>query len=319
MLTIKDDNTILELPIPVQKLKKGKFQNSRIIDLAFCENLNKFHILYEDIFITYNSEGQVENSITIGEKSRGRVITRIVKIIIEKKWIIAQKIDESIFILDFNGNIIQSYEVGNGNNLFEFSPNFENLICFFYSTKSQFYNLKDEKKGILWAHPTYIKGYKELMYNDINHNFGLTISKFSPNNKYIVGGADHGKYVAWTLPKLERIELIPTDEIIELLEPHKSTRFLENNKREEIIIKAEKIILDKQLFLKNRGNDISKIIFLENGDIFVTEIGPGKLVLSWNSFFSNLTYKKIKGNIELHSEKYLSMKTDEELVIYSLK
>lgn len=305
---IKDDNTILELPLPVQKLKKGKLQNPHISDFAFCEKTNKYLIIYEDNFITYNIGGQVEKTINVGEKFGS-------KIIVEKKWIITQKRDKANIILDFEGNTIATYEFGNGNNKFEFSTNYEQLICFFYSTKSQFYDLTNGKKGTLWAHPTFIKDYKETMYNDIENNFGMTVAKFSPDNKYIVGGAYHGKYVAWTLPKLERTELIPQDEMIELLEPLKSS-WSSNGEREETITKAQKITLDNQVFLKNRRNDMSKIFFFENGDIFVTELGYEKFVLSWDRNFSNLTYKKTEGRLDLHADKYLTQRTKTELTIY---
>lgn len=305
---VKDENTILELPLPIQKLKKGKLQNPHISDFAFCEKANKYLIIYEDNFIIYNIDGQVEKTLILEQKFGN-------KIIIEKKWIITQKRDKANIILDFEGNIIGEYEYGNGNNNFEFSTNFEQLICFFYSTKSQFYDLTNGKKGTLWAHPTFIKDYKETMYNDIENNFGMSVAKFSPDSKYIVGGAYHGKYVAWTLPKLERIELIPQDEMIELLEPLKSSWF-SNGESGETITKAQKMTLDNQVFLKNRRNDMSKIFFFENGDVFVTELGNGKFVLSWDRNFSNLTYKKIEGNLDLHADKYLTQRTKTELTIY---
>lgn len=305
---IKEDNAILELPLPIQKLKKGELQNPHILDFAFCDKTNKYLIIYEDNFITYNIDGQVEKTLILEQKFGS-------KIIVEKKWIVTQKRDKANIILDFEGNTIATYEFGNGNNNFEFSANYEQLICFFYSTKSQFYDLANGKKGILWAHPTFIKDYKETMYNDIENNFGMTVAKFSPDNKYIVGGAYHGKYVAWTLPKLERTELIPQDEMIELLEPLKSGWF-SNGESGETITKAQKITLENQVFLKNRRNDMSKIFFFENGDVFVTELGYGKFVLSWDRNFSNLTYKKIEGRLNLHAGEYLTQKIETELTIY---
>ncbi len=305
---IKDDNTILELSLPDQKLKKGKLQSPHISDFAFCEKTNKYLIIYEDSFITFNINGQVEKSINIGQKYGS-------KIIVEKEWIVTQKRDTSNVILDYDGKTIATYKFGNGNNKFEFSSKYQHLICFFYSTKSQFYDLANNKKATLWAHPTFVKDYKGTMYNDIENNFGMDIAKFSPDNKYIVGGADHGKYVAWTLPKLERIELIPKDEMIELLEPLKST-WISNGESGETITKAQKIMLDNQVFLKNRRNEMSKIFFFENGDIFITELGHGKFILSWDRNFLNLTYNRIEGNLDLHSNRYLTQKTKTELTIY---
>ena len=305
---ITSDNKILELELPPQKLKKGKLQNAVIGDLVFCNKKDKYIVLYNNNLITYNNKGQIEKIVTIEQNYPQ-------KILLEKEWIVTKKRDTVNIIVNFEGNHVETYEYGHGNNYFEFSTNYEYLICFFYSTKSQFYDLTNGKKGTLWAHPTFLKDYKEKLYNDIEHNFGMEIAKISPDNKYIVGGACHGKYVAWTLPKLNRVELFPQTEMIELLAPMVTSRY-SDGKIEEIYTKAELVTLDKQTFLKNRGNNISKIIFFENGDIFITELSYGRFVLSWDRNFNNLTYKKIEGRLDYHSQKYLTQKTNTELIIY---
>ena len=308
---ITNKNQFIELPLPIKKLKKGKLQNSHIDDLSFWDKKDKYLVVYECNLLIYSKNGELEKTVNIEQKYyRARII-------VEKEWIITHNSKKSVtIILNFNGETVGTYECGNGNHLYEFSTNYEYLVCFFYLAKSQFYDLEKEKKGVLWAHPTFIKDYKEKMYNDINHNFGMSIAKFSPDNKYIVGGADHGKYVAWTLPKLERVELIPKGEMIELLEPEVRIRMSEDK---PIITKAELVSLEGQIFLKNRGNDMSKIIFFENGDIFITELGHGKFVLSWNRNFVNLTFKKIDGRLDFHSQKFLTQSTKTELIIYELK
>lgn len=305
---IKHDNTVLELPLPIQKLKRGKLQDPHIADFAFSHHTNQYLIIYEDHFITYNVAGQVEKTVNIEHKYGSKIIA-------EKQWIVTQQRDQANIILDFEGNTLATYEYAHVNNNFDFSPNYEHLICFFYSTKSQYYDLQNDKKETLWAHPTYIKGYKETMYNDTEHNFGMTIAKFSPDNSYIVGGAYHGKYVAWKLPDLERIELIPQEEMIALLEPLTSSGYA-NGEYTATITNAEKVTIANQMFLKNRRNNISNIFFIENGDVFVTELGNGKFVLSWDRNFSNLTYKKIDGHLDLHADKYLTQKTPTELTLY---
>lgn len=156
---------------------------------------------------------------------------------------VTQKTDTANLLLNFEGQTIGTCEFAKGNHLYEFSNSFEQLICFFYATKSQYYDLQKGKKETLWAHPTYIKDYKETLYNDINNNFGLLIVRFSPDNQYIIGGADHGKYVAWTLPKLDRIELMPTSEAISLLKPLTRTQYT-NGKSMEIIQKPEIVVLE---------------------------------------------------------------------------
>lgn len=305
---IKTDNQFLELPLPTQKLKKGKLQNPHISDFAFLNDSNKYLIIYEDSFLRFDSNGVIENSLPIGQKHGN-------KIILEKNWLLTQNGKNTI--LDFEGNFLTAYEYGNANNYYEFSLDFQYLVCFFYSTKSQFHDLTNGKKGTLWAHPTFIKDYKEKMYNDIHHNFGMTIAKFSPDSKYIVGGADHGKYVAWTLPKLERFELIPQPDMIKMLKPQISTRYTDG-KSEDIFTRAELVNLENQTFLKNRHNEIRRIIFFENGDIFTTEISSN-FILSWDRYFKNLTYKKIEGRLDLHSNGCMTQRTKTELIIYEPK
>ena len=308
---LKADNTLLELSIPLQKLKKGALQNATISNLNYWNKKESYLISYENNLYTYNKNGEIEKTVKIEQK-------RIERIIVEKEWIIALKIDKALVILDFEGKQINEFEFGNGNNRFEFSANYKYLICCFYSTKSQFFDLITDKKETLWAHPTFIKNYKEMMYNDINHNFGMSFAKFSPDNNYIVGSADHGKYVAWKLPKLDRIELIPQEEMIGLLEPAEATRFT-NNESETIITKAEIVKLENHTFLKNRGNDISKIMFFENGDIFITEIGIGKFVLTWDRNFNNLAHQKIDGKLDFYAEKYLTQHSKTEFIVYEQK
>lgn len=308
---ITSDNQFLELLLPTHKQKKGKLQDPCIVDFVFWEVKDSYLIIYENDFLVYNKNGELEKSVNIGQKYGSRII-------IEKELIVTQKRDIAINILNFDGETIGIYEYGNGNNSYEFSDNKEYLVCFGYSTKSQFYEPNNGKKGNLWAHPTFVKEYKETMYNDIDHLFCMSIAKFSPDHKYIVGGARHGKYVAWTLPKLERFELIPLDEMIELLEPLKTSWFSANESGDRIT-KAELVNLDGKVFLKNRGNDISNIIFFENGDTFITELGRGQFVLSWDRNFMNLKFYRIEGRLDYHSNKYLTQKTKNELIIYEHK
>lgn len=118
------------------------------------------------------------------------------KILPEKNIIITTQHTNTLTILEFDGQVKDIYTIGNGNTNFDVSNDQEQIICFFYSTKSQFFNINSKKKDVLWAHPTFIKDYKETLYNDIHHNFGMAVAKFSPDDTYIVGGAEHGKYVA---------------------------------------------------------------------------------------------------------------------------
>lgn len=298
---IRNNTELIELKLPKEKRKKT--QKSNIFDLAYDSKKEKYLILYENHFLTYNKNGTLENDLIIEDKEYRNYYGRIFP---EKQWIITQKKDKELFILDFNGEVINSFEYSNGNFYYNFSNDFRYLVCFFYAVKSQFFNLESGKKETLWAHPTYIKDYKERMYNDIHHNFGMERAKFSPDNQYLIGGAYHGKYVAWTLPKLERKELIPPIEVISF----------ENNRNESTI---ELVQLGKETFLKNRGNEITDIFFLENGDFFLTEHDRGKHLLLWDRNFEFIKNFSFKAKTNQHSNIYFTKSTKEEIVVYKLE
>jgi hypothetical protein len=292
---IDKNNTIIELPLPVKKQTGKKLQDPHIIDVAWSQKNNQYLVLYQNEFITYNKTGKVEKSIPVSWSTSNRII-------VEKEWIVNQTGDNAHQVLDYEGQTLARYEFANGNDHYEFSNSFEHFICFFYATKSQYFNLVNGKKESLWAHPTFIKDYKETLYNDIHHNFGLTLARFSPDDQYIIGGAYHGKYVAWTLPKLERIELIPKPEVFDQLKQMTGNL-------------PEIFVLEKHTFLKNRGNDISNIIFFDNGNLFLTQLGA-YLLLLWDRTFNNLGYYKTNGKIALHCEKFLTQQSKNEIVVY---
>lgn len=308
---ITAENVLVELILPAKKIKNKKLQNPHITDLVFSKKSGKYLVLYENYFLIYSKTGLIEKTLEIEQGRNNRIIT-------EKEWIITQSKENANTINDFEGNQIGKYEFGNGNNEYQFSNSHDYFICFGYSTKSQFYDLKTAKKETLWAHPTFIKDYKERMYNDIEHNFDLAIAKFSPDDTYIVGGAYHGKYVAWNLPKNNRIELLPKPEYLELFEPHESTVYCEG-KSETIVTKPEFVDLDGQIFFKNRANHISNIIFLENGNLFLTVIPQSKMILVWNREFKNIGMQKIDNHIEYYCDKYLTQRTGNETIIYVQK
>jgi WD40 repeat protein len=304
---VRNDGTVMELPLNMETKKSKKQINPHITDIAYSKSKKKYHLIYTNKFISYSADGKFEAEIIIEHGWPERII-------VEKEWIVIQERDKAILICDFGGKLIHRFDYGNGNNNFEFSKSFEYLVCFFYSTKSQFYQLSNQQQKTLWAHPTYIKNYKELMYHDIHHNFGMDQAKFSPDGKYLVGGAEHGKYVAWKLPKLERIELIPQQELLNLM-TYSNTVFSEQGTK-EIITKPELVELENQTFLKNRGNGISNIFFYDHGDIFLTELGYGNYLLSWNRNFENLKFYKVDGRIEFHGDKYLTQRNKNEIIIY---
>lgn len=306
---IKRTGEYIILPLPVPNLKAKQLQSPNIQNLAYTPLLEKYYLLYRNQLLTYTKEGNLETSIqiTYGDAK---------KIFVQKEWVIAIEKDAKLFVLNFQGRLIHTFPFNRANYRFDFSNSFQYLICFFYSKKSQFFDLKSGKQAPLWAHPTFIEGYRELMYNDIYQNYGMHLARFSPDEKYIVGGADHGKYVAWTLPDLKRTELIPQASLIEMLPPKIHTKFDADGKAQEVVNKAEVIELANQLFLKNRDNELNQVFFLKNGDYFLTEIGSSEFLLAWDRHFNSLSYFRSKGRIGFHVNKYLTQINKSELVIY---
>jgi WD40 repeat protein len=298
---IRNNNELIELELP--KIEKKKTQKSNIFNFVYDIKREKYLLLYENYCLTYNKNGTLENDLVLPYKEFNYHSGRIIP---EKQWIITKRKDKELFVLDFQGQVVNSFEYSNGNNLYEFSNDLNYLICFFYAVKSQFFDLEKEKKETLWAHPTYIKDYKESMYNDVSHNFGMEKAKFSPDNQYIIGGACHGKYVAWTIPKLERKELIPSSEVISLLE---------NSQKE---YKLELVQFGKETFFKNRGNRITDIFFLENGDFFLTVIGD-KYSFVWNRDFGFIKCLQLDATINQHSNLYFTKSTKNEVVVFKLE
>lgn len=301
------ESIILPLPLPIQKTKRLPSPN--IQDLGYSPLLEKYYLLYRNQLLIYTREGSLETNI---EMPHGNAK----KIFVQQEWVIAEETNAKLFVLNFQGQLIHTFPYNQANYRFDFSRSFQYLICFFYSTKSQFFDLKLGKQTSLWAHPTFIKGYKELMYNDIHQNYGMHLARFSPDEKYIVGGGDHGKYVAWTMPDLKRIELIPQTKLIEMLPSKVHLKFDADNKAQEVVNRPELVELDNQLFLKNRDNNLNQIFFLKNGDYFLTEIGNSEFLLAWDRHFNNLSYFRCNGKIGLHVNKYLTQLNKSELVIY---
>jgi WD40 repeat protein len=304
-LIYEDEIIALELPTSTDMIKKGYKEDPNFHDLVYSSQLDKFFAMFQNQFIRYSRNGKIENVVEVGKYRFG-------KIILEKEWIITPI--GTMLLADFEGKEINTYKFGGGNSSFSISNDNQYLLCYGYSTKSQLYNLINQKKHTLWAHPTYIKNYKEIMYNDTEHNFDLTIAKFSPNDEYIVGGGYHGKYVAWKLPDFERIELIPQQEMINNLVIAIRTELVDGVST-RIGTPPELVELKNQVFLKNRGNNVRNIEFYENGDIFTTELNSG-YILTWNRSFENISFTKTGGALRNHDGKYLTKRNAKELVVY---
>lgn len=305
---IDQHNKCLELPLPILEKTDKYGQRCDITDLSYLPSKDQYLLLYENWFIIYNSNGGIEKQIEIEGHRNNSIVA-------EKQWIVAHKYDVANTLLNFDGEKIKAYPYAHGNHKYAFSHSKNQLISFFYSSKSQYYDLENGREENFWAHPTYLRDYKETMYNDINHNFGLTIAAFSPDDQYITGCADHGKYVAWKRPSLERTELIPLPAVIDMLSPHTYSTY-KDGVHTQYSYHPTLVEFEGQTYLKNRGNDAHRILFFDKGDLFVMLLSDG-IALVWNRHFKNLGGYKISGSLDWQAEKYLTQQLEKEIVIYT--
>ena len=307
---IQADHSFVELPFQLNAatLKKGKF-NPNIRDFVFSKEKDRYYLLCQKdkkttVLWSYHLDGSFDTEFEFSGIAK--------KIILEKNWVVTSDTDKKNYIWNFDGDLVAEHPFGNGNNGLAVSPSLQYFICHSYSTKSQFYDLVNKKKKPLWAHPTFISGYKETFYNDINHNFGLNKIIFAPDESYIIGGADHGKYVAWELPSLKRIELIPDPSILDKFS--KIWKVYQNGQELEKTFTPSIETLNGERFLKNRGNSLGEVFFINNGDYFVTQIKQSLLV--WNRQFENIDFIENIGYLKMHQPDYLTVKEKAELIVY---
>jgi WD40 repeat protein len=203
---------------------------------------------------------------------------------------------------DFEGNILRALESNNARSSIGqnygyhcFTKSYSHLFSYSYYVKSQLFNLSDFSMKPLWGHTTYERAYKELYYNDVNHNFGINIAAFSPDETYLVAGACHGKYAVWKLPSLERIELIPNSEYLTKM-PN-----------------SEVVLIGKNRYLKNRNHQMRNIQFWENGKYFSFQINEDTLI--FNNQFQHIQTLENSGTVKCFGEFSTSLK-DNKLTIY---
>ena len=291
---------VLELP----KIKeRGNYkQNSQITDLKIIDS--KIYVAYGNSILKYSLNG--------GYIDKKEINSQITKIDSFKNWIISKST-----IYDLDCNLLFDYKVGKANDSHTISNNGEAIVFYGYSTKSQYYEFEGKQKT-LWAHPTFKKGYKEILYSDVSHNFDLYKLSFSPDDSIMVGGGRHGKYVAWVRKSFKRIELIPSEEVIGLLKPvtwssWKGDEHIEKKSRTEVIE------LNGENFLKNRSNGVGAIKFLNDGKYFAYDIPNSKLLTVWNIDFKNIYYDQTAGQVEFHGDNFLSERNKNEIVIFKKK
>ncbi|MCH2229183.1 MAG: hypothetical protein MK105_02470 [Crocinitomicaceae bacterium] len=315
---IDENNEIIQLKLDFDHSKqKENTLDPTIKELLFDESTSQFHILFtpyvpfsgnfkETYHFIYSRSGVL--------KSTQRIERNCIKLNLNRQEIIATSEGNSYDTIDFDGNTKSNFKFGNGNDRVSISPDGNLMALHFYSTKSQLYNLETEKKKTLWAHPTHLKGYKENFYNDINHNFGMTMCVFTPDGKHLIGGADHGKYVLWDTSKFERKELIPSESSLEIFNWFTTT--YKDGKSTNNYFKPYSITLENQEIFINRGYDLSKVSFINQGEYIITQVSDCLLI--WDSEFNNVGNVYGIGKVVFSSNNYLAFNTNNEFVVFKL-
>ncbi|WP_010518780.1 WD40 repeat domain-containing protein [Croceivirga radicis] len=313
---IEENDKIIELKLDFNSSQhKESSLDPTIKELLYDQSTNQFHILFtpyvpfsgnfkETYHFIYSRSGKL--------KSTKRIERNCIKLNLNRQEIIATSEGNSYDTIDFDGNTKSNFKFGNGNDRVSISPDGNLMALYFYSTKSQLYNLETEKKKTLWAHPTYLKGYKENFYNDINHNFGMTLCVFTPDGKHLIGGADHGKYVLWDTSKFERKELIPSESSFEIFNWFTTT--YKDGKSTNNYFKPFSITLENQKIFINRGYDLSSVSFINQGEYIITQVSDCLLI--WDSEFNNVGHVYGIGKVVFSSNNYLAFITNNEFVVF---
>jgi hypothetical protein len=121
--------------------------------------------------------------------------------------------------------------------------------------------------------------------------------------------------VAWKLPSLERTELIPLPEVIDMLSPHTYSEY-KDGVHTQYSYHPTLVEFEGQTYLKNRNNEADRILFFDKGDLFVMLLSNG-IALVWNREFKNLGGYKTSGNLHWQADKYLTRQLEKEIVIYT--
>ena len=303
---------LIELPLKgMENNVKPQSLYPHISDLVF-DNLEKqYYTLFtidrtKSFLSVYKENGDFINTVVIDGNCR--------KVNLKRKEILRLNKDNSYESINFKGNPIHKYPFGNGNDRIALSNNGNEIVLHFYSTKSQFYNLDTKKKQTLWAHPTFIKGYKQKFYSNINHNFGMTTCEFSPNDEILVGGADHGKYVLWDGTGQNRKELVPSEES-RIVFNYFQTKFQDGKSFNEYFVPFVESIDSNQFFV-NRGYSTNQIEFIEN-NIFLTKIKDA--ILTWDYEGNSIGFIYGLERCEFSKSNYMALHQDNQLIIFKRK
>ena len=286
-----------------------KQSSLQIRELLFASHDKTFHLIYSwerDDFhhSIFDLSGKLLSTQTISEK--------FAKLNLARKEYIVRGEGNAFDVVSFDGVAKGTFKYKNGNDHIALSPMGDKMVLHFYSTSSKVHDLETNKNHVLWAHSTHIKGYKETFYNDIHHNFGMTYCTFAPDGKHIIGGAEHGKYVVWDTQKYQRKELFPSDKSQSIFDWSKTIYTSEGKTEKRFTPYGAK--LGGQEHFVNRGYNISKVSFLDDGKYSISQVGDSLLV--WDSKFQNVGHVNGIGRAVFSEANYLAINPDNEFVIF---
>jgi hypothetical protein len=224
------------------------------------------------------------------------------RIYTDKQWIVVLDSQENnCKVVDYHGKVIHSFETNNAMFRHQFFDNYRWLIVYGYHSYSEVYDLATQKTFKIYGHPTFVSGYKDN-FHQVNHNFGLSNFAFSPDGKYAVGSAEHGKWVVWTMPDWKRQEIIPNAEFLaQSVEPYSF-----EIDGESYFVNNGQVKMDDLVGRSSFMHLASSIYFIDNGAYFIMNI-KDKILIFNNQFQHLETYTgfeslSIKGKYLLNYE-----------------
>jgi hypothetical protein len=298
--------------LPIEKIKDG---NSEIpyewvcADVVFDASISNYIIC----------SGKARNSYTVWFINESFEVVKTLqfqgipkKVYTDKQWIVVLDSGENnCKVFDYNGNIIHSFETRNAMFRHQFFDNYRWLIVYGYYSYSEVYDMYNKKTFKIYGHPTFVSGYKDN-FQQVEHNFGLSNIAFSPDGKYAVGSAEHGKWVAWTMPDWKRQEILPNAEYLaESLEPYvfeiDGQSYFVNNGQ----VKSEHGV-SRSAFM----NLASAIYFMENGAYFLMIVRDKLLI--FNDKFQHLsTYKGFENMVS--NKSYFLNYIDRNIGVFKIE
>jgi len=308
---IKENGQVLELEIP--KNHPPDFVKLRVQDLKYDLIDKEFLLLLysyksdKSFLLTYSEEGKIKAAKTIP------TTIPALSILLKTKRIVAQDWEKRLTtIWDFEGKMLNEFSSTSKNYLTTISSDENFAVTYSFNNSSNLFDFAKGNKKSLKPHPT-SKTYKAAFFPLHWNNYGIKQIAFSPDNKYAVAGGYSGKYVVWTLPAARMVELVPSTNVLEKL----NWEVVDRAGGEEVSRETEYPYLTEfegKEYLKNRGNEIDRISFLNSGEYFLTH--TEKIVMIWDKYFNNINYVDNTSSLEDINEHFAIRRQGNIMVLF---